>query len=796
MFPLSMIKAGARALALAVVLASSSFSAHAVLERIGPVSIVPSEGGFPSWYQDTTGIALQYCGPKNDAELAGGWCLLLPGNVGAVPEVFPSNFSLEHFYFAATAIMAHQGGAKSLLVLAQEASFGNGFNVVPGDQVVFSRIRVRLDPVPVTGTYRFIHPYGEEVVQGSAGAKISFTDDVGLTCVGSFTCSMNSRLGPFLLPSATPGGAEMPALTAANPTPDTNPAHFKGAFAPTPYPGTGDAYIADPARIGPVTGSSLPDFIDSTGRTRNHNIFRIEGPPGSGLGIDPATGAVVDWAETSDFALAGRLYAGVMAGEASVSRASYTRNASGQKLDVFASGSAATAPRLPAQTAPEKVTPTLTYFDAPCEGTLDALGTIQPPFSAPLGAAEIQMLNTGESYWGQTRPTAIPSAVCVKHGNARDAFGNIVPVFLPQGVTDEVTVTQALYDPSSKSLTVVASSSDETVPPALRLAYPGYSAALAGGQIVVPNVNTPPSKVFVLSAASGSSEFQVSTAALGAAPPEAPVATADAYTFAEDSGAQSLAVLANDLNAAGGTVSLTSAPSFGTAVVNPDATVSYTPNPNANGADSFTYSVTVGTQVSGTATVSLNITPVNDAPVAVDDSAAVSVNTPLQINVLANDTDPDGAADLFAAVSLSASSPAGAGISGGAGGIVTFSAASAGTYTFTYRAQDQALASSVNTGKVTVTVTAPEAISINRNQYTVSSRKLTVEGTTTPAGNQSVTVVFLDNAGTVLGTAGRTTATAGKFKLNTTVNLPSGATRIRASTASGAVSPSVALTLK
>jgi hypothetical protein len=424
------------------------------------------------------------------------------------------------------------------------------------------------------------------------------------------------------------------------------------------------------------------------------------------------------------------------------------------------------------------------------------LGSIQPPFSAPLGATETQMLNTGEFYWGQTRPATIPSAVCVKHGNARDAYGNLVPVFLPQGVTDEVTVSQALYDPAAKSLTVAASSSDETLAPVMQLTYPGVSAPLAGGQIVVPNVLTPPSKVFVLSAASGSSERQVSTTVMGAAPPGAPAATADAYTFAEDSGAHILAVLANDLNAAGGVVTLSSAPSFGTAVVNADGTVTYTSNPNANGADSFTYTVTAGSQVSGTATVSLSINPVNDAPVAVDDAATVNVNTPIQINVLGNDTDPDGAADLYAAVSLSASSPAGASISGGAGGIVTFSATAAGTYTFTYRAQDTSLSTSANTGRVTVTVAAAEAISINRNQYTVRTRKLVVEGNVTPAGNQTVTVEFLNNAGTVLGKAGSVVAVGGRFKLNATVSLPAGAARIRATTPAGAVSPSVALTLK
>src|SRR4029077_15194325 len=110
-------------------------------------------------------------------------------------------------------------------------------------------------PVPATGTYRFIHPYGEEVIDGVAGDRIFFSDDIGVAR-GDFSGALSSRMGPWLLPSATPGGAGMPALTAANPTPDTDPVHFGGVFTPTAYPGTGAAYIADPARIGPVTGSS------------------------------------------------------------------------------------------------------------------------------------------------------------------------------------------------------------------------------------------------------------------------------------------------------------------------------------------------------------------------------------------------------------------------------------------------------------------------------------------------------------------------------------------------------------
>jgi len=794
MFAPSKIKVGSRAVALAFALAASSFSAHAVLERVGPVGTSPSGGGYPAWYQDTTGIAIEFCSPQNQSEADGGWCVLLAGDV-TVPEVFPTNFFDEHFYWKAGAIMAHQTGAHSLLVLAEEGAFAVG-PVVPGDQITFSRIRVKLDPVPVTGTYRFIHPYGEEVIQGDAGGRIFFTDDVGIGSPGDFTGALHSRMGPFLLPSATPGGPEMAPLTATNPTPDTDPAHFAGAFTPTPYPGTGAAYIADPSRLGPVTGSSLPNFIDSTGASRNHNIFRVEGPPGAGLGVDPLTGAIVDYAETTDFNLNGRLFAGTMPGHVSASRASYTRNTTGQKLDVLAIGNPATASRLPTAPPAGKMVPTISFFDKPCVGTVDALGALRPPFSAPVGATETQMFASGEMFWGQLRPAVLPSSVCIKNGNARDVFGNIVPAYISQSVTDEVTVTQALYDTATGSLTVAATSSDTLVPPVLRLANGNTLVDLTGGQVVVPNLIAPPPSVFVQSSAFGVTEYAVHTTYPGGVAATSPVATADSFAFAEDSGAHILNVLANDLNATGGTVTLTSAPAFGTAVVNPDGTVTYTSNLNANGADSFTYSLTVGTQVSSPGTVSINLTPVNDAPVAVNDTATVSVNTPIAINVLGNDTDPDGKADLFAAVGISPSNPVGATITGGAGGIVTFSAPTAGTYTFTYRAQDTAGVSSVNTGRVTVTVTAPEAVAINKNQYTTSTRNLAVEGTVTPAGNQTVTIKFLNSAGTVVGTGGTTVAAAGKYKLSVTVSLPVGATRIIATTPAGAVSPAAAIVIK
>ncbi|EGQ8065919.1 tandem-95 repeat protein, partial [Vibrio parahaemolyticus] len=82
-------------------------------------------------------------------------------------------------------------------------------------------------------------------------------------------------------------------------------------------------------------------------------------------------------------------------------------------------------------------------------------------------------------------------------------------------------------------------------------------------------------------------------------------------------------------------------PANGTVSVNPDGSVTYTPNDNYHGADSFTYIVTSG-GVSESTTVEVNVTPVNDAPVAKNDISTTQEDTAVTIDVLSNDTDIDG----------------------------------------------------------------------------------------------------------------------------------------------------------
>ncbi|BDP35158.1 RTX toxin [Vibrio alginolyticus] len=125
----------------------------------------------------------------------------------------------------------------------------------------------------------------------------------------------------------------------------------------------------------------------------------------------------------------------------------------------------------------------------------------------------------------------------------------------------------------------------------------------------------------------------------------APVAdiVADKATVVEDT-PTIIKVLGNDtFEGDGKVVSLdtNNGPANGTVSVNPDGSVTYTPNDNYVGKDTFTYVVTSG-GVSESTTVNVDVTPVNDAPVAKDDTAITDEDTPVTIDVLPNDTDIDG----------------------------------------------------------------------------------------------------------------------------------------------------------
>ncbi len=123
-----------------------------------------------------------------------------------------------------------------------------------------------------------------------------------------------------------------------------------------------------------------------------------------------------------------------------------------------------------------------------------------------------------------------------------------------------------------------------------------------------------------------------------------PVAGNDSGSVAED-GSVDIAVLGNDSDPDGDSLDVTavSNPPHGSASVNANNTVRYVPDGNYNGADSFSYTLSDGNGGTDTGNVSVTVNPVNDFPVAINDNGVMTTQgTPVDIDVLLNDSDVDG----------------------------------------------------------------------------------------------------------------------------------------------------------
>ena len=141
-----------------------------------------------------------------------------------------------------------------------------------------------------------------------------------------------------------------------------------------------------------------------------------------------------------------------------------------------------------------------------------------------------------------------------------------------------------------------------------------FSTATGTASIVVSEVNEAP--VGIASSASGAEDGPPITGLVQATDPEGSTLT--------------YALVAN--SAVGGSVSIN--PTTGA--------YSFTPATNFNGTGSFQFTANDGSLTSSPTAVTITVAAVNDAPVAVADSASTNEGTPVLINVLANDTDVDG----------------------------------------------------------------------------------------------------------------------------------------------------------
>lgn len=154
----------------------------------------------------------------------------------------------------------------------------------------------------------------------------------------------------------------------------------------------------------------------------------------------------------------------------------------------------------------------------------------------------------------------------------------------------------------------------------------------------------------------------------------APYAVPDSFKTREDErlSIDVRALLRNDGDFDRDRIALASltAPAHGTLVLHRDELV-YTPAPDYNGPDGFTYTIADSRGARATASVTLEVKAVNDAPVAAADQAQTNEDRAIRIDVLANDTDAD-TGDALAVRKVDAKSARGAALRLNDDGTITY----------------------------------------------------------------------------------------------------------------------------
>ncbi|MDX1412988.1 MAG: tandem-95 repeat protein, partial [Candidatus Promineifilaceae bacterium] len=159
----------------------------------------------------------------------------------------------------------------------------------------------------------------------------------------------------------------------------------------------------------------------------------------------------------------------------------------------------------------------------------------------------------------------------------------------------------------------------------------------------------------------------------------------------------------NSANTACATCTL---PADGSLANNGDGTFDYNPDLDFNGSDNFVYEICDTLAACDTATVTITVSAVPDAPEANDDDAITQQDTPVPIDVAANDSDPEGDLDPTTTNTAcpSCTSPAGSLVNNGDGSFnYTPPPGFTGVDSFVYEICD--LGGLCSTAAVSITVT-------------------------------------------------------------------------------------------
>ncbi|KIC12156.1 hypothetical protein RA19_02600 [Leisingera sp. ANG-M1] len=353
--------------------------------------------------------------------------------------------------------------------------------------------------------------------------------------------------------------------------------------------------------------------------------------------------------------------------------------------------------------------------DQPANGTAEVLadGSIRYTPDANFNGTETITYYVGSQY--QPESAASTATITI----------TVTPVTDPVTAVDD-TITTAEDQQVVLDLTANDVNPEGFSGAVLSVGTPSHGAIVQKGQTFayVPDANFNGTDSFTYTREDGLGGTTTATVKVNvSAVNDAPVANADSVTVAED-GSLTFDPRGNDSDPEGTALSITSlgTPAHGTAQINADGTVTYVPDADFFGSDSFTYEVSDG-ELTSAATITVTVQPVQDAPVAVTDSAATAEDTAVVINVAANDSDPDGQALTVTAVTGAANGQAQF-----SGGQITYTpdADFNGSEQITYTVSDGNGGTATATVQITVTPVNDAPVVVNDTSSAVQSATQTL----------------------------------------------------------------------
>ncbi len=272
------------------------------------------------------------------------------------------------------------------------------------------------------------------------------------------------------------------------------------------------------------------------------------------------------------------------------------------------------------------------------QGSLSFTVLSEPMFGSLTGSPPNLTYQPDPDFFGQDHflfvasdgsQTSNPASVTFKVSGVNDP-----PVAFDATYTTDVDVPVVLEDTAtdvdgdSLTVTIVSAPANGTV------------SEVSGQRIYTPNAGFVGTDSFTYTVSDGSATSNVATITIEVGSASSPpVATDQTINLDEDTNA-AVALAATDPEGDPLTFEILTAP--GSGVLSGTApNLTYVPNVDFNGSDSFTYRANDGTSNSNAATVTLDVAPVNDSPEANSDVVTLAEDNTANITVIANDIDGD-----------------------------------------------------------------------------------------------------------------------------------------------------------